>query len=342
MTDQDKSCLNCGADLSLGDKYCLHCGQKARHFDLSIKNIITSFIAVFFNVDNKVFQTIKDLYIPNKITQAFVKGNTKRYVHPFKTLFISLIILFFAISQLIKDLDMNQGDNYYKSQLKMEQAYQLDALAGKSWLTSDNYVDSLKMLLLGKKSNPAQDTFDFNFDINNTDYAQKYGITVKDVYSLKEGELLDKYKVEGFFDRLAVRQILRSSRDKDKTLRFFINNMLWGIVIVLFLGSFIFYLLYLRHKTYYQEHVMMLANYFTITFLPISLILIFSPKTSWLGNSIPYLLAFTSLFFVYSLKKYFKQSWFKTLLKSMLLAIALFAILIIVVIVIFLISVFIF
>ncbi len=338
MAEKSSSCLNCGQSFTEAAKYCEQCGQKTRHFDLSLKNIIQSFITVFFNVDNKVFQTIKDLYIPNKITRSFVQGNTKKYVHPFKTLFISLLLLFFTISLLIKDLDLNQNNSYHRSVLKMEQAYKLDSLADKSWLVSDDYIDSLKLLLLEKKHNPATDLFNFDLTIGNENLTEKYGITIEDALTMDAHQILDKYEIKGLKDRLLLPQLLRTSRDLNATIRFFINNMLWGIVLLLFMGSFIFYLLYIRHQTYYQEHVMLMANYFTISFLPIAILALFINKTRALESVILYVLMFTSLHFIYCIKQYFNEHWLKTIIKVFLLAAGMLATFVLVVVLIFLIS----
>ncbi len=338
MRDKNNQCLSCQSSLKQEEKYCPACGQRTRDFNLSISSLSASFAEAFFNFDNKIVRTLKDLYKPNRITHAFIQGDRKTYVHPFKILFICLIVLFFVISQLTKDVDLTKNNSFHRSVLKMEQSFKIDSLAKKGWLTSDSLVDSLKLYLLDKNMDPTIDSFDFDMTIYEN-YTTKYGVTVKDALTLNDKEIFEKYAITSFFDRLFVSQMIRTSRDLNATIRFFINNMLWGIVLMLFLGSFFSYLLYYRHDTFYQEHVFLFSNFFTTTFIPLSCALFVKNKIfpDW-NFEIPILLISFG-YFTYCLKMYFHQNWIKTIVKSMTIFISLFFIFILVIIIIFLISI---
>lgn len=90
-----KNCLNCNEPISQSIKYCPACGQKTELLPLNFFNIIRDFISKFFNVENKLWTTLKDIWIPAKLPIAYISGRRKPYYHPIR-LFLFILFGFFA------------------------------------------------------------------------------------------------------------------------------------------------------------------------------------------------------------------------------------------------------
>ncbi len=91
-----KICLNCNEKISAAIKYCHACGQKTEFLPLNFYNIIKDFISKFFNVENKLWTTLKDIWVPAKLPLAYIEGKRKPYYHPIR-LFLFILFGFFAL-----------------------------------------------------------------------------------------------------------------------------------------------------------------------------------------------------------------------------------------------------
>jgi hypothetical protein len=100
MSDKNKICKNCKASLEGKELYCWNCGQKTKDIKLNFWHFISEFFSTIFNIDNKFFQTVIKLFIPAKLTIDFFNGIRKKYHHPFRIYFVSILLLFFIISRV--------------------------------------------------------------------------------------------------------------------------------------------------------------------------------------------------------------------------------------------------
>ncbi|NRA66134.1 MAG: DUF3667 domain-containing protein [Pseudobacteriovorax sp.] len=87
---------NCGQQ-RMGN-YCHHCGQSKKLSSRSMRALIGDFIDTYFSVDGKLFRsTIKLMFFPGFLTNAYLRGERFKYLHPFRIyLFISLIFFLFS------------------------------------------------------------------------------------------------------------------------------------------------------------------------------------------------------------------------------------------------------
>ncbi len=92
-------CLNCGSN-QIGN-YCQTCGQKVYSTKISLKIFLADAFESIFSLDNKLFKTLKDLFIyPGKVTSKYISGERIRYVYPVK-LYIWISVLYFLIVTVI-------------------------------------------------------------------------------------------------------------------------------------------------------------------------------------------------------------------------------------------------
>ena len=89
------TCANCGTS-SRADTYCPHCGQKhPQAGDLSLKHAWRHVVDEVFNLDGRIFDTLKLLFTkPGLLTLDFLEGRRARHVHPIR-LFLTFSAIYF-------------------------------------------------------------------------------------------------------------------------------------------------------------------------------------------------------------------------------------------------------
>ncbi len=94
---QDRiKCPNCENEYSSKFNYCPYCSQKNIDTDPKLIHFFSEFLSANFNLDSKIFITIKSLLLkPAELSKEFMAGKREKYITPVKLyLFISLIYFF--------------------------------------------------------------------------------------------------------------------------------------------------------------------------------------------------------------------------------------------------------
>ena len=87
-------CLNCATPFSSSDKYCSACGQKTTYSKLSFKSIVKDFFSNLFNIENKIWSTLKNIWVPGKLASEYVAGRRHNYYNPLRIFLVVLFLLF--------------------------------------------------------------------------------------------------------------------------------------------------------------------------------------------------------------------------------------------------------
>jgi|GEM_PF-2879393 len=102
-------CLNCNQSFVEKDKYCNNCGQKTAIKELNFWTIVSDFFSNLFNVEAKIWRTFRDIWIPAKLTNAYISGKRVTYYNPIRIFIISLFTFFalylFNIKSYIDKVD---------------------------------------------------------------------------------------------------------------------------------------------------------------------------------------------------------------------------------------------
>jgi len=88
------NCVNCNQQLT--GKFCHYCGQKkVTPKDKKLKYFIEEFFSSLFVADGKIIITFKYLlFSPGKLSQAYIKGNRKKYLLPLRVFFFANLLYF--------------------------------------------------------------------------------------------------------------------------------------------------------------------------------------------------------------------------------------------------------
>ena len=96
MAQGNTKCPNCDKEFDSRYNYCPYCGQKNIDPDPKLKHFLSEFLSANFNLDSKIFITLKTLVLkPAKLSKEFIAGKRESYITPVRLyLFISLIYFF--------------------------------------------------------------------------------------------------------------------------------------------------------------------------------------------------------------------------------------------------------
>ena len=105
------TCPNCHNSFNKEFKYCPECGQENKNFKLDVKYFFSEFLSGMFNLDSKIFRTLKLLFLkPGMLSKEFIAGRRNSYIPPVRLYLIGSLI-YFTISALLNDPVKLKSDN---------------------------------------------------------------------------------------------------------------------------------------------------------------------------------------------------------------------------------------
>ena len=329
-------CLNCEKKISKKDKFCGHCGQKTAHSTLSLWSIIATFFSNLFNIEAKVWRTLRDIWIPSKLTKAFVQGKRIGYYNPLR-IFLIVLFAFFTLFllQVKEDIDnLNQINKQQEKKVWAEKlALQFDSLAAVSSMPPDTLATFKELLFeIKKKSIDSsvllieEDKIVLNKPIVKQndierdtiiDKRGKFSFEGNDLFVLSDKELLKKYSDGDHLKDVVMLQMQKVLKNLSSSVKFFIGNGTWAIIAVLLLMAGLFKLLYIRHNYLYAEHFIFHLYGHTRMLL----LALFGMLTWHLGFKISWTMPWVIIGLIYlyvSMLMYYKQPKTKTFMKFLL------------------------
>jgi hypothetical protein len=346
-------CLNCGMPLLQNENFCSYCGQKNTTNKLSIGNYVNKLVSGFLSYDSQFWTTFIPLLIkPGKVAKEYIQGKRAKYVNPFQ-LYLQVSIIFFLILGISMKFDSikNPVNNITTTKKTLDSLSKLnpqqrDSIKAslKNNIAESKQIDSANTKVFADLEN----AFAFyENDLDSVKTEHKYAIKTK-----KEANI-------GFFDKLAdfdnfhkkfpsysneqamdslgyqktfwntfyYQQIKKAEAnlaqlDTEEGVKNLIKKFTSYISISLFVFLPVFTLflnlLYIRKKFTYMEHLVFVFNTQTVFFLLIIIFyllnLVFKMENAfWI---------FVLLFIVYfykSLRNFYGQKRFITIVKFILL-----------------------
>jgi len=356
-------CLNCQNEISPDHKFCQQCGQKTKLSELRFFVILKDFFKNLFNLESKIWNTFKDIWIPGKLATAFVEGKRKRYYHPLR-FFLVVLFAFFTvlvmqtregISQVdeVKEREQqniwNEDMNLNFDSLVRVQNIEFDSLLPfraklfklnkKDSLSLTNILDTTDIQILEDENVLVMDSTKkridrFNFEMSGLDQDSVqdhtnsknnlFGMSIDqvDFYKLSPEKLVKKYSSGKWWEKKLLTQTQKMMNNLSSSVSFFISNGTWMIVVTILLMALLFKLLYFRHNFFYVEHFIF-HTYGHTRVLLIGLVLELGSKIvsfGGAGQSLAVLVAAVYLFL--GMKKYYKQSFLKTMFKFIIVSIS--------------------
>ncbi len=349
-----QQCLNCETPLDTADKYCHQCGQLNTIKRLALKDFFQEFFASFISYDSKVWRTVTDLlFKPGQVTKEYCDGKRTRYANPFR-FFLTVSIVFFLILQVgiyfksdnptfnnSNAIEFNLGGNdkfridndsvTSKEEVLMLLKSQRDSLKG-----AKNFIQKAAMdAAIEKIENQELKITSINeyatqSELDSMSYLDRLGEQLDNYY--KYFKETDNFKPEDALKKLKHRVDDTNVSRYNKAIRFHqIGNnpseiasiLLPKIPLFLFFFapfiSLVFWLLYIRGKWNYMEHMVFNFHLLSFIFLAMYFILIevFIFDTSYIAKIFFILIG---PFYLYkAMRKFYGQRRFKTIIKFLLI-----------------------
>lgn len=337
LKNQNLSCLNCGAPISLANKHCNECGQKTKPPKLTVWVVVKDFFARVFDLDSKFFKSFKDVFIPAKLTKAYIAGKREDYYNPIRILFVAMLVHFAILGYMVtKDVGESLStENDKKETYQMDLAAKIDSLA-PSYLNKqgEEDLDSLLANLSREKFKDSDNYFLSGGNIGDL-YFDSLKIKSTDVFDLSETELADKYEITEFKRRFLFTQFIKIYKDPKGLPAFLIGNSIWTVIIVILFIALILKIIYIRQFYYYVEHLILLIHIHSTCFIIASIcfLLSFILETDERVKIIDHGLTMDSIYtagafilsvlFMYvSFLAYYKQGFIKTAIKLFIVSMA--------------------
>lgn len=106
-----RRCPNCSTPLVEGGKYCVECGQRDTELRLPVRKFVDELLESLLKIDNKLWPTLRCLFVPGFLTQEHRLGRRARYHRPIALFFVAagLLLSVRSCDQLKAPVDSASG-----------------------------------------------------------------------------------------------------------------------------------------------------------------------------------------------------------------------------------------
>ena len=299
-------CKNCEHQYTAEDRFCPQCGQATNIKIPTLSELLTDLLSGMYNFDSRFYRTFLHLFIPGRLSQWYIRGKRKKILNPIQLFLLTAIICFAIIQRATKDT-MDANTNELIQEMKDEVTAESFLIRLKSDTTSTvphAYIDTI----LGE----LQDTGRQKTGVKLHDKAPD--ILISDYMNLAIDSLYRKYEITDFWQKLFVSRQQSIIKNGLTVNQFILSKTNWALLIAIPFIALAFKLLYIRRKRYYIEHVVVLLYLHGLFFILMAI----GASIKSIGPPIAFGVAF--IFLWLTLRYYYRQGWFKSLIKSILLS----------------------
>lgn len=321
--------------------FCEGCGQKKIKPGLNIFDLFKDFITNIFNLDGRLFRSLKHLWRPAFLAKEYISGRRKNYVNPIRFFLAMLVLLFFLLNHSMNSEAFDEGTMKEITKIKQKKLAQIydSTVCVVSPNMSIEEEEKLRESIFGMTEEGSAIIWAGG---NFLGWKMKgYEVTRYDAYSMDTDSLFAKYKLINWYDQLFIRQLIKIDKDRSGSAAYFVSNLLWGVILYIVLVALLMKLLFIRNVYYYVEHLIVFILYTAKMLLLINLMFLIQlleldiPLQNILAT-LTYI--FILVYFVITIKNYYRQSIWIILIKSITIIISSFYLIILSVLVVSLIS----
>ena len=350
-------CLNCDSKMPRKASFCPHCGQRNNQGKVSMKELLKRFWSNFSHLDSKFIKMCWQLLIPGRVTIEYFAGRQKRYPHPVQFFFVVMFFFLLLFSKISggKGVGLNMTDsngefnigqktvkdgekeveinnvNFFESIERYVLGKQLrgayDSLPA-DWRTNTTRlaIDSVinrvnapwekQFLLVQAMGNDSLrpgdvDTIPLNF------VDRQIKISITDLVALTPEQIIEKYNITGWGDRILVKQGIKSLKDTNSLMRSYTGSFGWTVLVLIAFMSLVLYLMYWRRKRFYVEHFVFLMHQNSGAFLLLTLGLLIEQCFSFSFPPVVWIMTanWLAVALLIAMKRFYGQRWSKTIAK---------------------------
>lgn len=291
-------CSNCGT--KLWGEYCHNCGQSAREFKTSIKQLIRDFFSSYFSIDSKLFRSIIPLFFkPGFLVNKYLAGKRASFIRPLRMYLFSSLVFFAFIS-------FSNNDNMAIEEQREHLDSVADSVRNETSEALNEFSRGLETALedtTASESNTIQDTISEESTVENDQSFLSIRNNPDDISGDSLEVSLNALGIskERILDRSTVR---RTAFDSISVMMF----------LLLPLFAVILKLIYIRSSRLYVEHLVFVLYNHSFVFLLLTPF--FLIDSNWIEVTLFMLLL---LYLYISMRTVYGQSHLKTVFKYFLL-----------------------
>jgi hypothetical protein len=351
-----KYCQNCYHPLPYKAKFCAHCGQKASDGKVPVSDVMQQLWFRILHLESRSWRVLWRLFVPGQVSLDYFGGKRKRYPPPVQFFFVIMFFFLFLLNHTVgnggfhvrkmergynigynsdksQSVDLYQiGNRYWKRQQfrstldSLPPEYRtpqiragLDSLLRRADADSVSRFEKVFERSLDSPPGSSLDSLTFLGGYRSVKIASK------DIFLLEPEAIIRHYSLAHWFDKLLIRQGVKSLKEPSAMVRTFLGSLAWTFLAQVTLMAAVLTLLYLRRQRYYVEHFIFLLHEHTSAIL--ALTVIFSvhqfyplPPNIWIV-----FVSWLVLASVISMRRYYQQNWMKTLVKWSIFSLIYFA-----------------
>lgn len=306
-----------------GATYCAECSQKYTTGKIPLWSFLTELIDAIFNFESKTLKTYVNLFVPGKLTKDYFEGKQVRYLHPLRVFLITAAIFLGVASVQISNSLLPNVEKYenkvHSHFVKLGMLAKLDSMNIVLMPKDSIGVDSLNMDSLRKALElDILDTLGSNiFMTLDLDGTKDYKIPMHKLYESHPDTIVKELEINGVVNQLVMKQTIAFVKNPSGFIQKTIANLIWMIILLMPAIALILKLLYKKSNRYFVEHLVFSLHYHSLLFLVVSPFWWFR---DWGFASTILLLA--QPFLIFAMKRYYGQTWGKTILKWVLLSLS--------------------
>lgn len=304
-----------------GATYCAECSQKYTTGKVPLWSFLTELIDAIFNFESKTIKTYVNLFVPGKLTKDYFEGKQVRYLHPLRVFLITAAILLGVASVQIGNTLLPNIEKYENKVhghfVKLGMLAKLDSLniglIPKDSVGVDSFnMDSLRKVLELDIIDSLGSNILMTIDVDGT---KDYKIPMHQLYESHPDTIVKEFEIEGVTNQLIVKQTIAFIKSPSGFIQKTIANLIWMIILLMPAIALMLKLLYKNSKRYFVEHLVFSLHYHSLLFLIIS-------PFWWFASSgmVSIILMLAQPFLIFAMKRYYEQTWGKTILKWFLLS----------------------
>ena len=295
-------CLNCGTPLE--GPFCYYCGQPDKNFMRFFPALLREFLEDFLELDSRFMRTMKPLlFLPGKLTRDYLDGKRFRYTPPLR-LYIFSSMAFFILAAMLAGNAITLDSSVFTDS-GSDPAVSVDATDAEK-LEDDDDIININGAPWDKESNPLIIPFmpDFVNDWVNDEIEES-------PQKGKEIEANPNLIIDKVFDVLPA-----------------------TMFVLLPLAALLFKFWYLFARKYYIEHLILALHNHSFLFVVFLLSMVLNSLAGWLEPTAEGRITTTvgwiniaiftwiPVYFLWSLKRVYQQSWTLTVAKYFVISLS--------------------
>lgn len=320
-------CLNCETPLDVSEKYCHHCGQFNSTKRLTISDFIEEFLSNFYAYDSRLRNSIISIFSkPGILAKEYNAGKRQKYANPFRLFLSVALVLFitFGIKDKLtkKETPSNITAQTIDQELLDEGLSQInDSIPNIDKNKIKNKINSFQNL--------RKDSIYTKAELEKNSLGVFYTVNSFRNFSIKYPEKTEQEALKelGFKDSSFNRflynksKLFKTSNVQDELALYFYQKLPFLIFLSLPIITIIFWLAYYSKKINYTEHLIFCYTFFTFIFICMILfnsVALISETISDILIGFSFFIVFP-IYFYKSLRNFYEEKRWKTVLKFILL-----------------------